>query len=157
MECQNIIIFYKHKLLFPLIASLNTLNIDQDNLRKLLTPQKCCFSLFFEPQTRLPKKSQNFDTIFLFPMKKNIRRKKMGINHLVIFGFSKINFLADFGIFLLFFYIKTGYTVPSLLDMPLLEPIHQIYVCYLQYSSSFQSFFTPKISKTTNIVFFELL
>ena len=112
MECQNIIIFYKHKLLFPLSASLNTLNIDQDNLRKLLTPQKCCFSLFFEPQTRLPKKSQNFDTIFLFPMKKNIRRKKMGTDHLVLFGFSKIN-LADFGIFCCFFILRLDLLFPS--------------------------------------------
>ena len=131
MECQNIIIFYKHKLLFPLIASLNTLNIDQDNLRKLLMPQKCCFSLFFEPQTRLPKKSQNFDTIFLFPMKKNIRRKKMGINHLVIFGFSKINFLADFGIFLLFFISRLGLLFPASSICLFLSPyIRFTYVTY---------------------------
>ena len=70
-------------------------------LDKTFYPLKCCFPLYFEPQTRTPQKSHNFDIILKVSHQKvhpwNEHKKWVyNIFHLV--WIFKSAFLADFGI-----------------------------------------------------------
>ena len=117
------------------------------------------YSTFFKPQTRTPQKSQNFDINFevshqkVHPQKEHIKWVYIILRLVWIF---KSAFFAYFGISLHFFYLQTGFIIPSLLKKTCLVSIHHNYICSLQFLS-FSLFFLLKQPNQAIFVIFLVL
>ena len=121
-------------------------------LDKTFYPLKCCFPLYFEPQTRTPQKSHNFDIILKVSHQKvhpwNEHKKWVyNIFHLV--WIFKSAFLADFGISLRFFIFRLASWVycsqppqndSSSVNTSLLHMFPTVFVIFI-------NVFTQKITK----------
>ena len=119
------------------------------NPRKKSKKSQNLVGAIFWPQTPFPQKSQNFETIFGFPMKKYIHRKnkKNGFRpSRASFGFSKMHFLADFGVFYCFLMFRLAVLFPDsskcLIQCSYIKYTHVSYNTYSQ-----NCFLTPKNSK----------
>ena len=124
--------------------------------QKFLRQKNAVFHCFFSPRPSFPKNVKIWIPFFcvLVNEKNGYRPSKAS------FGFSKMDFFSWFWHFLQFFYIWTGFTVPSLLKMPYLVPIHHIYTYTFHLLSSkwFLSLRNPKNLKNSWLsAIFELL